>query len=67
MAELSFKVPDVLDGEAVKAITGAVRKVEGVAGVEVDPHTGWVVITGERIDTSAIRAAVGEAGYAAEL
>ena len=67
MAELCFKVPRLADGEAVKAITGAVRQVDGIAGVEIDPHTGWVVITGERIDTDAIRRAVGSAGYEAEL
>ena len=67
MAELCFKVPHLADGEAVKAITAAVRQVDGIAGVEIDPHTGWVVVTGDRIDTDAIRGAVGSAGYEAEL
>lgn len=67
MAELCFKVPDLEDGEPVKAITAAVRRVDGISGVEVDPHTGWVVVTADRIDADAIRRAIGEAGYEAEL
>jgi copper chaperone CopZ len=68
MAELCFKVPGMkADGDGVKAITGLVRQIGGVSGVEIDPHTMWVVITGERIDTEAIRRAVRQAGYDAEL
>ena len=67
MAELCFKVPDVTDGGGVKAITAQVRQLDGVSGVEIDLHTKWVVITGGRIDTEAIRRAVRRAGYDAEL
>jgi copper chaperone CopZ len=67
MAELCFKVPEVTDGDGVKAITGQIRQVEGVSGVEIDLHTRWIVITGKRIDTEAIREAVRQAGFDAEL
>lgn len=67
MAELCFKVPNMADGDGIKAITGEVRQVDGVSGVEIDLHTKWVVITGDRIDTDTIRHAVRQAGYEAEL
>lgn len=67
MAELCFKIPEMADGDGVKAITRHVRHIDGVSGVEVDLHTKWVVITGDRIDTDAIRHAVRQAGYNAEL
>ena len=67
MAELSFKVQEMTDGNAAKVITREVRKLGGIAGVQVDSHTGWVLITGDRIDSDAIRRAISTAGYDAEL
>lgn len=67
MAELNFKVPEMTDGSAAKAITREVRKLQGIAQVQIDPHTGWVLITGQRIDCDAIRRAVSQAGYDAQL
>jgi copper chaperone CopZ len=67
MAELSFKVPEMTDGNSAQAITREVRKLDGIAEVQIDPHTGWVVITGQRIDSPAIRQAIGNAGYDAHL
>ncbi|MDQ4028207.1 MAG: heavy-metal-associated domain-containing protein [Actinomycetota bacterium] len=67
MAELCFKVPRLANGDGVKAITRHVRGILGVSAVEIDLHTKWVVITGDRIDTNAIRHAVLKAGYDAEL
>jgi copper chaperone CopZ len=67
MAELCFKVLEMTDGDGVKAITRRIRQVDGVSGVEVDLHTKWIVITGKRIDTQAIRQAVRQAGFDAEL
>ena len=67
MAELCFKVPEITDGESIKAITSQIRLIRGVSSVEVDPHRKWVVITGDRIDTEAIRQAVRQAGYRPEL
>src|SRR3712207_2927281 len=63
MAEICFKVPGLTEGEGIKAVTGQVRQIDGVSGVEIDVHTRWVVITGERIDTDAVRQAVRRAGY----
>jgi copper chaperone CopZ len=65
--ELCFKVPEMTDGDGAKAITDQVRPIEGISGVEIDLHTKWVVITGERIDTEAIHRAVRQTGYDAEL
>jgi copper chaperone CopZ len=67
MAELCFKIPQLTDGDGVKEITRHVREILGVSGVEIDLYTRWIVITGERIDTDAIRQAVLRAGYDAEL
>ena len=67
MAELSFKVPEMTDGSAAQAITREVRKLQGIAQVQIDPHTGWVLITGQRIDSDAIRRAIAKAGYDAQL
>lgn len=67
MAELSFKVQEMTDGTAAKAITREVRKLGGIAGVQVDSHTGWVLITAHRIDSDAIRRAISNAGYDAQL
>jgi copper chaperone CopZ len=67
MAELSFKVPEMTDGNAAKAITREVRKLNGIAEVQIDPHTGWILITGRRIDSDAVRRAISNAGYDAQL
>jgi copper chaperone len=67
LAELCFKVPAMTDGNSVKAITGEVRRLDGISEVQIDLHTGWVVITGQQIDSEAIRRAVSDAGYEAQL
>ena len=67
MAEICFRVPELTDGDGVRAITGQVRQIDGVTAVEIDLHTRWIVITSERIDIDAIRRAVRRAGYDAEL
>ena len=67
MAELCFKVPAMADGKSVKSITTAIRGLDGISEVHIDLHTRWVVITGDHIDSEAIRRAVGHAGYEAQL
>ena len=67
MAELSFKVPEMTDGNAAKAITREVRKLNNIAEVQIDPYTGWILITGQRIDSDAVRRAISKAGYDAQL
>jgi copper chaperone CopZ len=67
MAELCFKVPEMTGGDSVKVITRQVRKLDGISAIQIDVHTGWVVITGQRIDSEAIRRAITQAGYEAQL
>lgn len=67
MAELSFRVPGMECGRCVTTLTTALRAVEGVAAVEIDLHTGWIVVSGAHIDSEAIRRAVLKAGYEPEL
>ena len=67
MAELCFKVPAMADGGSVKSITTAIRGLDGISEIHIDLHTRWVVITGDHIDSDAIRRAIGHAGYEAQL
>ena len=46
------------------SVSEEVGEVPGVASVEVDVASGRVVVAGEAFDDGAVRAAVGEAGYA---
>lgn len=45
------------------AVIEEVSQVEGVASVDVDLETKLVVVHGEALDDSALRAAIGAAGY----
>jgi copper chaperone len=47
----------------VLSVREALSEVPGVQGVDVDLGSGRVVVSGERLDDDAIRAAVAEAGY----
>ena len=66
MAELCFRVRS-LTGDSARTVTAAIRNLGGVSGVEIDLHTSWVLVLGDRIDTTAIRKALHEAGHEAEL
>jgi copper chaperone CopZ len=50
-------------GGCEKAISSALRKVEGVREVEADHSGGRVVVRGEGMELDALRAAVEDAGY----
>ncbi len=62
---INFVVPSMSCGHCVSAITGEVMHVPGVADVAIDLETKAVVVTGDRLDESVIRAAIVEAGYEA--
>ncbi len=47
------------------AVVEEVSQVEGVSSVDVDLETKLVVVHGEGLDDSALRAAIVEAGYEA--
>jgi len=64
--ERTFKVPGMTCDHCVHAVTQEVGKIEGVTKVDVDLATKVVTVDGTD-DVEALRAAVDEAGYEAEL
>jgi copper chaperone len=47
-----------------RSVTEEVSEVPGVSRVDVDLRSGRMVVVGTAVDDAAVRAAVGEAGYA---
>lgn len=62
---LTYTVPGMSCGHCEAAVTDEVSAVEGVESVAVDLDSKRVEVTGERLDDSAIRAAIVDAGYEA--
>ncbi len=60
---LTFEVPSMSCGHCVSAITAEVTQVSGVVDVAIDLETKAVIVTGDGLDESVIRAAIVEAGY----
>lgn len=60
---LTFIVPEMSCANCEAAVSGAVSKVTGVAGVVVNLDTKHVEVSGESLDEAAIRAAIDDAGY----
>ena len=65
MAETTYHVPGITCGHCRSAIETEVGALEGVESVAVDIDTKQVVVVGSAGD-DAIRAAIVEAGYAAD-
>jgi copper chaperone len=63
MSERVYTLQGMTCGHCVASVTGEVRKVEGVRGVEVDLASGRVTVAGDGYTDEQIRAAVDEAGY----
>lgn len=62
--ELRYTVPGMSCGHCRVAITEEVEQVAGVSAVEVDLDSKVVTVRGEGpVDDTAVRAAIGEAGY----
>ena len=61
--KLTFEVPTMSCGHCVSAITAEVTQVPGVVDVAIDLDTKAVVVNGDGLDDSAIRAAIVEAGF----
>lgn len=65
MNDLMLSVPGITCGHCATAIGEAVRAVPGVTGVDVNIAGKRVCVAGSG-EEAAIRAAIAEAGYAAE-
>lgn len=65
MEELRYNVPGISCAHCGQAISGEVRKVEGVSAVAVDVPAKTVFVRGSAVDDSSVRAAIVEAGYEA--
>jgi len=63
MSELTFSVPGMTCGHCEAAVKGEVGKVAGVSAVAVDLATKLVTVSGSSLDTTAIVAAIDEAGF----
>ncbi|HEY4976890.1 MAG TPA: heavy-metal-associated domain-containing protein [Gaiellaceae bacterium] len=61
-----FVVPDMSCGHCRQAISEALSALPAVTDVQVDLDTKHVVVEGEGLDDSALRAAIVAAGYEAE-
>jgi len=65
MNTLTFTVPGMTCGHCEAAVKGEVGKVAGVSDVAVDLVTKLVTVSGSTLDTTAIVAALDEAGFEA--
>ena len=62
---VEYEVPGMSCDHCKKAVTEELTRVPGVASVEVDLETKLVVVKGDGLDDTALRAAIDEAGYEA--
>lgn len=62
----TYRVPGMSCGHCKSAVESEVAAVAGVDTVDADLESKLVVVHGQRLDDSAIRAAIDEAGYEAE-
>ena len=62
---LTYTVAGMHCGHCKAAVTEEVSSVAGVESVYVDLDTKLVVVHGESLDDTALRAAIDEAGYEA--
>jgi copper chaperone CopZ len=63
--ELAYSVPDLSCEHCCSAVTASLEPVAGVQNVEVNLDTKRVIVRGDALDDSALRAALEEAGYEA--
>ncbi len=62
---LTYSVPAIHCAHCAMSIREEVSEVEGVDEVDVDLDAKLVVVRGRRLDDSALREAIAEAGYEA--
>jgi copper chaperone len=60
----TYSVSGMTCEHCARSVTEEVSEVPGVEAVEVDLAGGRLLVRGDGVDDDAVRAAVGEAGYA---
>jgi len=63
---ITYAVPGMHCDHCVAAVQQELSAVSGVESVDVELATKLVVVTGDKLDDVALRAAIDEAGYDAE-
>ncbi|OLT05744.1 cation-transporting ATPase [Pseudonocardia sp. CNS-004] len=64
MSEATYTVTGMTCGHCVASVTEEISEIDGVTDVAVDLPTGAVTVTSSTpVDSTAVRAAVEEAGY----
>ena len=66
MERVQYVVPGIHCRHCERALREELVAVAGVADVEVDFEAKLVNVTGQSLDDLSLRAAIAEAGYAAE-
>lgn len=61
--EITLKIEGMQCGHCSSRVKAALEKVDGVASAEVSHETGTAVITGEKLDAAALKAAVENQGF----
>jgi copper chaperone len=59
----TFSVTGMTCAHCIAAVNAEVGELPGVSGVNVDLDSGALLVSGERVDDEAVRAAVEAAGY----
>jgi copper chaperone len=62
----TYSISGMTCQHCVTSVREEVSEVAGVDGIDIDLASGRMTITGNGYDDAAIRAAVAEAGYAAD-
>jgi copper chaperone len=62
----TYSISGMTCQHCVTSVREEVSEVAGIDGIDIDLASGRMTITGNGYDDAAIRAAVAEAGYAAE-
>ena len=65
MPELTYTVAGMHCAHCEHAVRSELRQVAGVQSVDVDLETKLVVVRGDGLEDTALRAAIEEAGYEA--
>ena len=67
MNELRFMVSGMCCGHCASAFTVALSELSGVASVDIDVTSAWVIVRGQGFEISAVQTAMNKTGHVAEL